>query len=87
MDRKFYELLAIWQAAKAEPLGLIILTNDPVACRAALYKARAEANDPELMDLELARSKWPAEGQWQITHVKRPPRRFDIDLSDVLDLD
>jgi hypothetical protein len=90
MRKQHYELMAVWEAAKLEPIGIIIKCgSDPTQVRAALYRARADAKDPSLMDLEIGISKFPEEGELQIIHVQRKNKAPDgaIDLSDVLDLD
>ena len=46
-------LLEYWYRALHEPLGVKFATNDVRKARAHLYKARADARDPELDQLAL----------------------------------
>lgn len=51
------QLRAILYQAKAEPIGLLVqCAPDWAKARAAFYRARAEANDPELATLQFRAS-------------------------------
>jgi hypothetical protein len=78
------ELLAILQSAMAEPIGLVLRTSDPTRARAALYKARAEAQDPQLACLQIRTSPFP-DGNLVICKGPAPlgPRRLPVDLGDL----
>lgn len=47
------ELLAVWEAALSEPLGIKIKTNDVTYCKMRLYRVRKRSNDPRLMELSI----------------------------------
>lgn len=80
--------MAIWEAAKSEPIGIILnCGSDPVLVRAALYRARSDSHDPELMNFEIGTSKFPDEGQLQIIRVQRAHRTRSENLGKLLDLD
>lgn len=64
-------LLSILYTALAEPLGLVLRTSDTTRARAALYKARTEAGDPELQALQLRVSPFP-DGDLIIVKTTRP---------------
>lgn len=76
-------LLTILQTALSEPIGLILKTSDPVRARAALYRARSEANDPNLSALQIRTSPLPDEGDLIICHHQAPKRAPNLD--DLLD--
>ena len=84
------QLIAILHAALAEPIGLVLATDDPTRARAALYRARMTENNPDLADLQIR--MWPyEEGDLIICHsskapASKPNNLGSIDLSGVLDL-
>jgi len=57
--------LILYQAA-AEPIGLLLSTNDAARARQRLYQARARCADPALANLQFRFSPW-AENQLLIT--------------------
>lgn len=59
----------LWYQALAEPVGLLIATNDYVRLRDRLYRARSAMADPALTDLRICQSPWP-DGQLVITRIK-----------------
>lgn len=85
------QLVAILEAARNEPIGLVVMTNDVTLARADLYRARAKENNPEYSRLQFR--AWPYdEGNLVICHAQRTPTDApdnvgDIDLGDILDLD
>ena len=66
--------LAILHEALAEPYGLVLQTSDTTRARQALYKARAEANDPALAVLQVRISPFD-DGDLVICH---PPTRHQL---------
>lgn len=84
-------LVAVLEAARCEPIGLVLVTNDSTRARAALYRARTVENNPAYNDLQFR--MWPYEdGDLIICHdAKLPPQRPNnlgsIDLSGILQLD
>ena len=50
------QLRAMLYQALAEPIGLLLQTSDFNRARQALYRARAEAQDPELSGLQFRAS-------------------------------
>lgn len=50
------ELQALLYSALAEPIGLLLQVSDFPRARAALYRARVEAKDPDLAQLQLRAS-------------------------------
>lgn len=85
------QLVAILEAARCEPIGIVLVVNDPVRARAALYRARTVENNPAYSDLQFR--VWPHEdGDLVICHDARLPRQTPnnlgrIDLTGVLELD
>lgn len=49
--------------ALAEPIGLLLSTNDPERARQRLYTARRATGDPALAVLQFKMSPWPGQGQ------------------------
>jgi len=54
--------LSLWLQAKNEPIGVVLRTNDPHRAKQQLYRARADAGMPELVNLQLRTSPFD-EGQ------------------------
>jgi len=48
--------LEIWYVALSKPIGVVVSTPDIAICKAKLYKARAEAQDPSLMSIQIRTS-------------------------------
>lgn len=90
MPGKQHDLfIAILEAARCEPIGIVLQCDDPMRARAALYSARRIENNPIYADLQFR--AWPYdEGNLVICHSSKPPppnNLGDIDLAGVLDLD
>lgn len=90
MPGKQHDLLvAILEAARCEPIGIVIQTNDTVRARMALYRARALENNREYADLQFR--QWAEDGDLVICHNQKAPAKPNnlgqLDLSGVLDLD
>lgn len=83
------QLVAILEAASAEPIGLVLVTSDTTRARAALYRARMLENNPAYADLQFR--VWPYDdGDLIVCHGSRPQpanNHGDIDLGSILDLD
>jgi hypothetical protein len=85
------QLIAVLEAARSEPIGIVIMTNDVTKTRAALYRARAAENNPAFADLQFR--SWPYdEGNLVICHggavpPLHPNNLGPIDLDGILDLD
>ena len=72
-DRKplHYDLLlAIWQAAASEPIGILVkvLEKDKTYWYTQLYRARTYANDQAFFQYKLGYSRFPEESNLQIVH-------------------
>lgn len=61
-------LLELWYTALREPVGVSILCSDPQRLRARLYKARSDADDPQLKALMVHTSPRNPNGEVWITH-------------------
>lgn len=89
--RQHDQFVAVLEAAANEPIGIVLVTNDPVRCRAALYRARMTENNPRYADLQFR--MWPYEdGDLVICHEQTAPapkatNLGSIDLGGILDLD
>lgn len=92
---KHYDLLIqIWQAAAAEPIGLLINVpeSDKTYWYNQLYRVRTHANDQALFQLELGFSRYPNESNLQIiqkSHGSKsgPNHSADLNLGGILNLD
>lgn len=60
--------LELWYRALREPIGIKVFTNDAQRLKMRLYKARAEADDPDLMQLMIQTSPLNPTGEVWITH-------------------
>jgi len=67
------QLRAIMYQALAEPIGLLVSTNDFARARAAFYRARAETGDPELAGLQFRASPGIDGGELLIINQKLQP--------------
>jgi hypothetical protein len=56
--------LEIWYVAISKPLGVVVTTPDIAIAKAKLYKARANAQDPSLMGVQIRTS--PASPQTEL---------------------
>lgn len=91
---KHYELLLhVWQAAAAEPIGLLVRVpeENKTYWHQQLYKVRSYANAEEFFELEIGSSRFPDESNLQITRKARIASRNvhseDLDLTGILNLD
>jgi hypothetical protein len=66
----------ILYAAMAEPIGLLVMTNEPTRLKALFYSVRRECQDQELDILQLRTSPFP-EGQFVICKGKSASRLLD----------
>lgn len=86
---KHEELVTLLEAARCEPIGIVLMTSDPSAARAVLYRARSRESNPEYADLQFR--AWPyEEGNLIICHGQAKPASTnlgDIDLGGILNLD
>lgn len=79
------QLKAILYQALGEPIGLLIQCNDWNKARQAFYRARAEANDPALSQLQIRVSPGIEGGNLIIVNQKvevnsKPATLTEIDL-------
>lgn len=85
-------VLAIWQAALSEPIGILIRTNDVTTMKAKLYRVRKKSQILDLMRLQIRTSPFP-DGDLVICHsgkipaIKPTTNLAQIDLGNILDLD
>lgn len=66
------ELVSTLYLALAEPIGLLLASDNPTRGREALYRARAKANDEDLARLQIRLVDWP-DGQIAIVKGARVP--------------
>jgi hypothetical protein len=59
-------MLELWYQALAEPIGLVIETNNPDRYKARLYRAREESGDPALKALSIVQSPTTPNQIWII---------------------
>jgi hypothetical protein len=91
--KHYEELLAIWESALAERIGVLLKTNIIQYARNQLYRSRTFSNNDKLHRLVLADSKFPSESELQITHYEysskaRPANHSgDMDVRGIQDLD
>lgn len=78
-------LASILESAMAQPIGLLLRCSDPIAARAALYRARTKAGNPAMSQLQIRISPFP---DGDLVVCKGPgagsgARRLGVDLGDL----
>lgn len=64
--------LNYWHAAAAEPLGIYILSSDPIRLKHVLYRARMEAKDPRLSLMQVRTAPNNPSGELWILNPEGP---------------
>lgn len=78
------EWVSFWHMALAEPLGIYLISPDPINLKSSLYAARARARDPALSHLQIRTAppalddpNYPGLGPRNALWIINPPRSED----------
>jgi deoxyinosine 3'endonuclease (endonuclease V) len=63
--------LEIWYEALAKPIGVVVSTPDIGIAKAKLYRARAAAQDPALMNIQIRTSPEKPQSELWLVRSKK----------------
>lgn len=78
------DLKLLWYSALGEPIGLLLQTADPIRARQALYRARVEAADQDLAQVQVRLSRVPGGNLLLIKETVTVTTPVELDSGDQL---